>query len=144
MKKILSIIFASLLAVILVILVVFILNLDKALKKQNRQKPTNNSTTQPNQSAQKPALSEPISNTKSRVTKKPFGIYITPQTSPVQPEKFTGYHTGTDFETTSQEADAVVPVYAACTGKMRMNSIPTWVMENMQKISTKESDSTGG
>lgn len=39
-----------------------------------------------------------ISYTKNRVTKKPFGIYVTPQNSPVSPEKFTGYHTGIDLE----------------------------------------------
>src|SRR5579863_6635904 len=44
-------------------------------------------------------LTEPISGGLSRVTKKPFGIYVTPQNSPVQPEKFTGFHTGIDFET---------------------------------------------
>lgn len=63
-------------------------------------------------------LSEPISGALARVTKKPFGIYITPATSPVQPEKFTGYHTGTDFETTAEEQNTDVSVYAACTGKL--------------------------
>lgn len=32
------------------------------------------------------------------ITKKPFGIFITPETSPVQPERFRGYHTGADAE----------------------------------------------
>src|SRR5438105_4096773 len=50
-----------------------------------------------------PKLTPPIGNSLSRVTKKPFGIYITPQNSPVQPEKFKGYHTGVDFETTADE-----------------------------------------
>ncbi len=99
------------------------MNLDKALKKQNQQKPSGSPTTQPSQPAKKPALSEPISSAKSRITKKPFGIYITPQTSPVQPEKFAGYHTGTDFETTSSEASVDVPIYAACGGKIRLQEI---------------------
>jgi len=77
----------------------------------------------PTTTAPKKVISEPLANAKSRITKKPFGIYITPQTSPVQPEKFTGYHTGTDFETISQEADTVVPVYAVCTGKIRVQEI---------------------
>jgi murein DD-endopeptidase MepM/ murein hydrolase activator NlpD len=55
---------------------------------------------------------------KSRITKKPFGIYITPQNSPVQPEKFTGYHTGADFETTLAEANIDVSVLAFCDGKL--------------------------
>lgn len=63
-------------------------------------------------------LTEPISGALARVTKKPFGIYITPATSPVQPERFTGYHTGTDFETYTGEQTADVPIFAACDGKL--------------------------
>jgi murein DD-endopeptidase MepM/ murein hydrolase activator NlpD len=70
-------------------------------------------------------LQEPISGGLSRVTKKPFGIYITPKTSPVQPEKFTGYHTGIDFETTSAEANIDVPIMAACNGKLLMKKYAT-------------------
>jgi murein DD-endopeptidase MepM/ murein hydrolase activator NlpD len=40
----------------------------------------------------------PIVDFQNRITKKPFGIYITPENSPVKPEKFTGYHTGVDIE----------------------------------------------
>gem|GEM_PF-656600 len=60
----------------------------------------------------------PISNAKSRITKKPFGIYITPKNSPVQPEKFSGYHTGVDFETLAAEADVEVPIIAIANGKV--------------------------
>jgi murein DD-endopeptidase MepM/ murein hydrolase activator NlpD len=52
------------------------------------------------------------------VTKKPFGIHIKPQTSPVQPERFQGYHTGTDFEIFPEEIDAEIPVHAICSGKL--------------------------
>lgn len=62
----------------------------------------------------------PLSRVLERVTKKPFGIYITPQTSPVQPEKFQGYHTGTDFEIFPEELKADVPVKAVCSGKLVM------------------------
>ena len=58
----------------------------------------------------------PIERALERVTKKPFGIYITPQNSPVQPERFSGYHTGVDFETFADEQDKDVSVYAICTG----------------------------
>lgn len=68
-------------------------------------------------------LSHPISNAKIRITKKPFGIYITPQSSPIKPEKFTGYHTGTDFETMAQEKKEAVSVYSFCTGKIRAKQI---------------------
>jgi len=63
-------------------------------------------------------ISEPIANAIGRVTKKPFGIYITPNFSPVSPERFTGYHTGVDFETTPAEANIDVPIYAICPGKL--------------------------
>ncbi|RJO61871.1 M23 family metallopeptidase [candidate division WS5 bacterium] len=66
---------------------------------------------------------EPISNAKTRITKKPFGIYITPQNSPVSGERFTGYHTGTDFEIMPDETDKDVPIYALCTGKIRSKEI---------------------
>jgi hypothetical protein len=60
----------------------------------------------------------PLPNASTRVTKKPFGIYITPATSPVQPERFMGYHTGADFEIFPAELNATVPVSAVCTGKL--------------------------
>jgi murein DD-endopeptidase MepM/ murein hydrolase activator NlpD len=61
-------------------------------------------------------LTPPLSDALSRVTKKPFGIKISPATSPVQPEKFSGYHTGVDFEILPGEEDKDVPVYAVCVG----------------------------
>ena len=59
-------------------------------------------------------LAEPVAQFKERVTKKLFGIYITPQNSPVQPERFTGYHTGADAE--YQDISTDVPVYAVADG----------------------------
>jgi len=58
----------------------------------------------------------PLDRADERVTKKPFGIFITPQTSPVQPEKFSGYHTGTDFELLPGESGHNVEVKAVCAG----------------------------
>ncbi len=60
----------------------------------------------------------PLSRAGERVTQKPFGMFITPETSPVQPERFRGYHTGTDFETFEEEAEADVVVRAICSGPM--------------------------
>src|SRR3989339_163112 len=57
-------------------------------------------------------LNYPIDNFKTGVVLKPFGIYITPKTSPVQPEKFKGYHTGADIEIPQNLSNADVPVYA--------------------------------
>ncbi|MCW1891770.1 MAG: M23 family metallopeptidase [Candidatus Uhrbacteria bacterium] len=64
------------------------------------------------------ALTLPLSDALSRVTKKPFGILIEKKTSPVQPERFAGYHTGVDFETLPEEQDIDVPVHAICTGPL--------------------------
>jgi murein DD-endopeptidase MepM/ murein hydrolase activator NlpD len=64
------------------------------------------------------ALTAPLGRVSDRVTKKPFGIYITPATSPVEPEKFQGYHTGVDFETFAEEQTSDVSVKAVCTGKL--------------------------
>ncbi len=59
-------------------------------------------------------LAEPITVFLSRVTKKPFGIFIEPKTSPVQPERFRGYHTGVDVE--YEDASGDVPVNAIADG----------------------------
>lgn len=64
------------------------------------------------------AIAEPIANALKRIKKKPFGIYVSPVFSPVSPERFTGYHTGVDFEVSSNEKDIDVPVYAICSGKL--------------------------
>jgi len=63
-------------------------------------------------------FADPLDRANERITKKPFGIYITPQNSPVQPEKFSGYHTGTDFEIFPEELDTDVSVKAVCSGKL--------------------------
>ena len=60
----------------------------------------------------------PLENGAQRVTKKPFGIKVSPQDSPVQPERFAGYHTGVDFETFADEQDQDVAVSAICAGKI--------------------------
>ncbi len=63
-----------------------------------------------------PSVVIPIANFFNRITKKPFGIYITPKTSPVQPEKFKGYHTGADAETTTDEKNIDIPIQAIANG----------------------------
>lgn len=63
-----------------------------------------------------PLYFPPIDKFKERVTKKSFGDYITPQNSPVQPEKFKGYHTGVDFEIFLGEENKEVKVLAFCDG----------------------------
>lgn len=70
-------------------------------------------------------LSFPLSNALGRITKKPFGISITKQNSPVQPERFSGYHTGVDFETTPDEQKTDVIIHAICDGKLLMKKWAT-------------------
>jgi len=60
----------------------------------------------------------PLDGVRERASKKKFGMYITPQNSPVQPERFTGYHTGVDFEIFPEELNKEVAVYAICSGKL--------------------------
>lgn len=63
-------------------------------------------------------VAAPIEMAGERVSKKPFGIHVTPASSPVFPEHFHGYHTGTDFEIFSGEEDMPVQVSALCGGKI--------------------------
>lgn len=65
-------------------------------------------------------LNPPFPDFQERITKKPFGIYITPQNSPIEPERFSGFHTGTDFEIFSSEEKEEVPVESVCDGEILM------------------------
>jgi len=67
----------------------------------------------------------PLKNADVRVTKKPFGIYVSPNDSPVSPERFSGYHTGLDFETTPQEQDIPIVVRALCDGILLLKKYAT-------------------
>lgn len=60
----------------------------------------------------------PLLRASERISKKPFGILIDPITSPVQPERFSGYHSGTDFEVFDDEINSVVNVYSICSGRI--------------------------
>ena len=61
-----------------------------------------------------PVLIAPIAEFHQRITKKFFGTFVTPARSPVQPERFTGYHTGVDVEYGDVSTD--VPVVAVADG----------------------------
>lgn len=60
----------------------------------------------------------PLTNAASRITKKPFGILVSPTSSPVQPERFSGYHNAVDFEIFSGEESETVMVRAICSGPL--------------------------
>lgn len=61
-------------------------------------------------------LVEPVEEFRERITLKRFGTYITPETSPVQPERFTGYHTGVDVE--FADVDTEIQVRAIAEGEV--------------------------
>lgn len=61
-------------------------------------------------------LIEPVPEFEERITKKPFGIYITPANSPVKPERFLGYHTGVDVEYDDRAEE--IPVKAISEGEV--------------------------
>jgi len=104
---------------IAVIVIAIVLIITKIDKDRTSQSPTTTSTiSATTEATTQPvnALAEPVTDFKKRVTKKPFGIYITPETSPVQPERFSGYHTGADAEYEDVTSD--VPVFAIADGKV--------------------------
>lgn len=72
----------------------------------------------PAETSQTASMVWPISRPTERVTKKPFGLKVSPANSPVSPERFSGYHNAVDFEILSGEETADVPVFAICTGKL--------------------------
>jgi murein DD-endopeptidase MepM/ murein hydrolase activator NlpD len=78
------------------------------------------STSQASQNAQTANFQSPMKNWKSRITKKPFGIYVNPKNSPVDPERFTGYHAAVDLEIVSDEANLNVPFFAICNGELKI------------------------
>ncbi|MDA3814903.1 MAG: peptidoglycan DD-metalloendopeptidase family protein [Patescibacteria group bacterium] len=103
-----------------VILLIYFSSEPKANKvEMPRNSDTNTITKVPEKEIEedeKETLNIPLENALTRVTKKPFGIKINPETSPVQPEKFSGFHTGADFEIFSNELDSDMKVKAICDG----------------------------
>jgi len=85
------------------------------------QQKTQTGVTQPGTNNDQPSqLQAPIKDFQKRITKKFFGTYITPQNSPVQPERFTGYHTGVDVE--YQDVTDDVPVLAIADGIVKYSA----------------------
>ena len=79
-------------------------------------------TTENEKTVQEPftvsAVGLPLDRALERITKKPFGIFVEPGNSPVDPEKFRGYHNATDFEIFDNEIDTDISVRAICDGKL--------------------------
>lgn len=80
-------------------------------------------TSTPTDSSSPPAtqkFTDPLDRVSDRVTKKFFGTKVAPQSSPVTPERFTGYHTGVDFETFPDEQNTDVAIKAICDGSLKV------------------------
>lgn len=73
---------------------------------------------EPKEEEVKKEWTPPLENASERVTLKPFGIFVTPQDSPLEQERFSGYHTGTDFEILEGEKERGVPVKTVCSGEL--------------------------
>lgn len=117
-------IFIVFLAVLSVIVITLFVNVEKTHKNGedmaiSEDFPQNDIDENPSADNFEKIPVAPLDKPAERVAKKPFGIFITPQNSPVQPEKFQGYHTGADYEILPGEEDTDVPVRAVCNGKLR-------------------------
>ncbi len=64
------------------------------------------------------AWHQPLARASERVTKKPFARLISSVDSPVQPERFSGYHTGVDYEVFPEEKNQMIEVMAVCSGPL--------------------------
>jgi murein DD-endopeptidase MepM/ murein hydrolase activator NlpD len=106
--------------VAVVALALLTLGCGRQVTVQNSNTPIFPATTSSLPSVVAKDFQSPLPNAASRITKKPFGIFITPTTSSVQPERFSGYHTGTDFELLSGEAKGGEPVVAVCNGTLEI------------------------
>ncbi|TSC66174.1 MAG: metalloendopeptidase-like membrane protein [Candidatus Berkelbacteria bacterium Gr01-1014_85] len=70
--------------------------------------------------AQAQSLVPPTQDFRSRINLKTFGQLIDPESSPVQPERFSGYHTGVDIEHT-KIVGVDVPVVAIADGIVKLS-----------------------
>lgn len=90
----------------------------KHATKQTSNEATNPSPTPTPVVEVKKDIIAPFDDWRDRATKKHVGTYVEPGNSPVTPEVFHGYHTGTDFEILPGEETIDVSVRAICTGKV--------------------------
>lgn len=114
---------ACLLPILLILFLSFAiyLGLSRQSDKSLPSDSSNNSQNQPPPTKEQSELVPPIAEFKPRITKKTFGTYVTPQNSPVSPERFTGYHTAVDVEYGDVAGD--VPIYAINDGQIVLSKI---------------------
>lgn len=65
----------------------------------------------------------PMDRAIERVTKKKFGQFVDQTNSPVQPERFTGYHTGSDWELFADEISQPVTFRSICSGRLLLKEM---------------------
>lgn len=93
-------------------------SLEKSTKQENPSSLPSAQEKSSSQGISSSPFETPLDRPSLRVTKKEFGTFITPENSPVQPERFRGYHTGVDFEVFPEELNEDVTVQALCEGKL--------------------------
>jgi hypothetical protein len=59
---------------------------------------------------------DPMDKPLERITKKNFATEVFPENSPVENERFSGFHTGIDLELSEDEYEKDMPVRAFCGG----------------------------
>jgi len=87
-----------------------------SISNTNEAKPESDNSNAQSASNKKIIPPVPDPNFTNRITKKPFGIRVTPDKSPVQPEKFTGYHTAVDIE--YGESTEEISIFAITDGEI--------------------------
>jgi hypothetical protein len=111
-KTYLIILFVFVIGIIVVGILIFYKSVNRTAQNQ-QPVVTDNNPSEP-----QPQADIPLVRARERVTKKPFGIKISPENSPIQPERFSGYHTGVDYEIFPGEENADVQVFAICGGNL--------------------------
>lgn len=103
--------------ILLIIIIIFLGII--LLKKPLNQGETITPTLEKNIFTEESETTElPMEKARQRVTKKPFGIKISPNNSPISSERFSGYHTGVDYEIFKNEENLNIQVLAICNGKL--------------------------
>jgi len=118
MKKIILILSFIFLFVLSLKGIEFLINASKVTTETREEKTETPKTENPEEES--PELADPIENPESRVTKKSFGEFINPENSPIQPERFSGFHTGVDFEVFEEELNTKIPIKAICSGPIKI------------------------
>ena len=117
-------------AIVLIILILIIIAQSQTEDERDAS-PTPSQTQSPAETASPTAqpspeetqgtqFERPVDGFDDRITKKEFGQFVSPEDSPVENERFTGYHTGVDVEYEDISTD--VPVRSIFDGTVIYSS----------------------